>query len=84
MRSSGVKLVNEQDSSGFTAVLHVVHNKNIKSLRCLIDQGADLNLRCILRDTGITTALILAICAHSLGPFTVTRDDRHARANTCL
>ena len=74
LRSSGGKLVNESDSSGCTAVMHAVHNKNIKSLRCLIDHGADLNLRCNLRDTGMTTALIQAIRQHALSPFPITRD----------
>ena len=74
IRSSGGKLVDKKDSSGFTAVIHAVHNKNIKSLRCLIDHGADLNLPCNLRDTGMTTALIQAIRAHALSPSIVTRD----------
>ena len=74
IRSFGRKLVNENDSSGFTAVMHAVHNMNIKSLRCLIDHGADLNLRCNLRDTGITTALNHAIRAHALSPSPITRD----------
>ena len=74
LRSSGGKLVNESDSSGCTAVMHAVHNKNIKSLRCLIDHGADLNLLCNLRDTGMTTALIQAIRQHALSPFPITRD----------
>ena len=74
MRSSEQKLMNEQDSSGFTAVMHAVHNKNIKSLRCLIDHGADLNIRCIPISTVLTTALIDAIRAHALGPSPITRD----------
>ena len=74
MRSSGGKLVNENDSSGCTAVMHAVHNKHIKSLRCLIDHGADLSIRCNLRDTGMTTALIQAIRAHASSPSPITRD----------
>ena len=74
IRSSGEKLVDEKDCSGCTAVMHAVHNKNIESLRCLIDHGADLNLLCKLRNTGITTALNQAIRAHALGPSTVTRE----------
>ena len=72
--SSGGKLVNEQDSSGCTAVMHAVHNKNIKCLRCLIAQGADLNIRCKSVSTVLTTALIDAIRAHALGPSPITRD----------
>ena len=74
IRSSGGKLVNETDCSGYTAVMYAVNNKNIKSLRCLIDHGADLNVRCNPLFTGITTALIDAIRVHALGPSTVTRD----------
>ena len=77
IRSSGKKLVNEQDCSGCTAVMYAVHNKNIESLRCLIVHGADLNLLCNLRDIGMTTALIQAIRAHALGPSTVTREIFH-------
>ena len=72
--SSGGKLVNEQDSSGCTAVMHAVHNKNIKCLRCLIAHGADLNIRCKSVSTVLTTALIDAIRAHALGPSPITRD----------
>ena len=72
--SSGGKLVNEQDSSGCTAVIYAVHNKNIKCLRCLIDHGADLNIRCKSVSTVLTTALIDATRAHALGPSPITRD----------
>ena len=76
IKCSGGKLINQQDSSGCTAVMYAVHNKNVECLRCLITHGADLNLRCACnpRDTGLTTALIEAIRAHVLDPSSITRD----------
>ena len=74
MKSSGGKLINQQDSSGCTAVMYAVHNKNIECLRCLITHGADLNLGSDLGYSYITTPLIDTIRAHSPSPSLITRD----------
>ena len=88
IKCSGGKLMNQQDSSGCTAVMYAVHNKNIECLRCLITHGADLNLGSdsgygyitsllIGTDLGynnMTTPLIDTIRAHSSSPSPITRD----------
>ena len=65
----GGKSLNVQDSSGCTAVMYAVHNRNIECLRCLIAHGADLNL-----GSDMTTPLIDAIRTHASSPAPITRD----------
>ena len=74
MKSFGGELVNEKDSSGCTAMMYAVHNKNVECLRCLIDHGADLNLGSDIECNNMTTPLIDAIRAHSSSPSPITRD----------
>ena len=74
IKSSGRRLVNEKDSSGCTAVMYAVHNKNVECLRCLITHGADLNLGSDLGCSNMRTPLIDAIRAHSSSPSPITRD----------
>ena len=71
IKSFGKESLNVQDSSGCTAVMYAVHNRNFECLRCLIAHGADLNL-----GNDMTTPLIYAIRAHSESPYStcVTRD----------
>ena len=74
IKSSGGKLINQQDSSGCTAVMYAVHNKNVECLRCLITHGADLNLGSDSGYNNMTTPLIDTIRAHSSSPSPITRD----------
>ena len=74
IKSSGGELVNEKDSSGCTAMMYAVQNKNVECLRCLIDHGADLNLGSDIECNNMTTPLIDAIRGHSSSPSPITRD----------
>ena len=74
IKSSGGKLMNKTDSSGCTAVMYAVHYKNVECLRCLIDQGADLNLGSDYGNNNMTTPLIDAIRAYSSSRSPISRD----------
>ena len=74
IKCSGGKLMNKKDSSGCTAVMYAVHNKNIGCLRCLITHGADLNLGSDSECNNMMTPLIDTIRAHSSSPSLITRD----------